>query len=152
MQDSQGACSGTQLPKTPSAPDRGADTVQTCRPCTTVPSFHRSPSSVPQAAKDEAGQEIFTFSNRINLSASYGAALLSCLAHLRVHQPPLCFSCPHRTPAPNPILKHFEGNFCACKQAGAIPSRSHALVLVSSDVANKKGNRIIFTTEDYFMY
>lgn len=62
------------------------------------------------------------------------------------------FPCPHRTPAPNLILKHFEGNLCACKQAGAIPSRSHALVLVSSDAANKMGNRIIFTTEDYFIY
>ena len=35
-----------------------------CRPCTAVPSYHQSPSSTPQAAKEEAGQEIFTFSNR----------------------------------------------------------------------------------------
>lgn len=54
---------GCGFPKHPLHPTEGQ---ALCKLCTAVPSYHRSPSSVPQATKDEAGQEIFIFSNRIN--------------------------------------------------------------------------------------
>ena len=112
-----------------------------CRPCTAVPSYHWSPSSVPQAIKDEARQENLHFPTELTLlSARYRAVLLSCSPHLgSPSATTICFSCPRRTPAFNLISKRFEGSSCACKQAGVMPSRSHALV-VSSDVANKMGN------------
>lgn len=60
---------------------------------------------------------------------------------------PIRFSCPCRTPAPNQISKRFEGNSHACKQAGVMMLRSHALGLVSSAAPSKTGNRVIFPTE-----
>lgn len=79
---------GRGFPKHPPHPMEGQ---ALCRPCTAVPSYHRSPSSMPQATKDDTGQGIFTFSNRINPTECQLMKLHSFPAwHISgVHQLPL---------------------------------------------------------------
>lgn len=97
------------------------------------------PAPCPKTRRMKSGKEYLHFpTESALLNASYGVALLPCSAHLGIPSPTaVCFSWPCRTPAPKPISNHFEGNSYACQEACIMPSRSHALVLVSSVLSIK---------------